>query len=386
MPTEVIAAIIAFVTGFLPNPDLVERPASPPAAPTTAVAAVATPDPSDPVSSPDDGEHCAAGLGAHDITAFFAEPIGTFQGADYQRATRLADGRVLWTFQDAFIAGTLVHNAAMIQSGRCFTLLNSGSRSWLLGDQTDHLRRWHWIFDAAVDARDGHIHLFVVEMNETGAHYLSASRPTTMRRVVLDASSLETVDVVAEDPTGADLYGWSVTSDEQFTYLYSHCYQQFGFDGMFGFGECVEVVKVARVPLGQLEAPREYWDGAGWVDDHRAAVAVIDGRWAFSGNNPAQIRFDGERYLLVEKRDDWWGQTVEFGVADAPTGPFDHVATIDQPLKCDSSVCNTYFASWVPWTDTDGDHIWSIGHNRWNGAETASNLDVYRPTFHTVEL
>jgi len=346
----------------------------------------ATADPFAPIASPDVGDHCAGGLDADGITDFFSEPIGDFQGADYQRAFRLADGRVLWTFQDAFLSGTLVHNVAMIQSGRCFTLLNSSARSWLLGDDTVHMRRWHWIFDAATDRENDQIHVFVVEMNETGAHYLNRSRPTAMRRVVLDAATFEPVDVVDEAPTGDDLYGWSVTADDDYTYLYSHCYQQFGYDSVLGFGACSGVVKLARVPVGDLDAPRQYWDGAGWVDDHEAAVAVIDGTWVLSGNNPAQISFDGERYLVVEKRDDWFGKTVEFGVADSPTGPFEHVKQVDEPLKCNASVCNTYFASWVPWTDADGSQIWSIGHNRWNGAETASHLSTYRPTFHTVDL
>ena len=112
-------------------------------------------------------------------------------------------------------------------------------------------------------------------------------------------------------------------------------------------------------------------------------MPVVDGSFVASGNNPAQVRFDGERYLLVEKRDDWWGATVEFGVADRPEGPFRPVVSVDEPLKCDRSECNTYFASWVPWSE-DGLPIWSIGHNRWNGAETSTHLDVYRPTFHTI--
>ena len=62
-------------------------------------------DPFAPISSPDVGDHCASGLDAAAITEFFSQPIGSFQGADYQRALRLADDRVLWTFQDAFVSG-----------------------------------------------------------------------------------------------------------------------------------------------------------------------------------------------------------------------------------------------------------------------------------------
>jgi hypothetical protein len=371
-----VTAIVGMIVALLPIPSA-GGSAPPPSA---------TADPFAPIASPDVGDHCAGGLDADGITDFFSEPIGDFQGADYQRAFRLADGRVLWTFQDAFLSGTLVHNVAMIQSGRCFTMLNSGARSWLLGGLTRHMRRWHWILDGSMNADGTEIHLFVVQMDETGKRYLTRPRPTALRRVVVDAMTLDPIDVIDEPATGADLYGWGVTADGEYTYLYSHCYQQFGYDSLLGFGECVDVVKLARVPLGRLEAPREYWDGAGWVEDHRHAAPVVNGTLFFSGNNPAQIRFAGHRYLLVEKRDDWWGHTIEFATAEQPQGPFSRVRSVEQPLKCDASRCNTYFASWLPWTDGAGDHIWSISHNRWNGAETADHLSTYRPTFHAVRL
>jgi hypothetical protein len=77
---------------------------------------------------------------------------------------------------------------------------------------------------------------------------------------------------------------------------------------------------------------------------------------------------------------------VEFGIADSPQGPFVHVASVEQPLKCDQSACNTNFASWIRWTDSSGNFIWSIGHNRWNGAETLSHISTYRPTFSTINI
>lgn len=352
-------------------------------APTTD--ALAT-DPLAPITSPDAGEYCASGLDAASLTEFFSEPIGAFQGADYQRAFRLADDRVLWTFQDAVVSGTLVHNVGMIQSGRCFRMLNDGARSWLLPELTTHMRRWHWILDGGLSADGSMFHLFVAEMNESGPDYLTQARPSGLRRVVLDATSLAVVDVVEEASADGDLFGWSITSDDHFTYLYSHCYQQFGHDTLLGFGDCAVDVKLARIPRGRFEAEREYWDGTGWSLDPNLASPVVDAGFVGSGNNPAQIRYDGGRFVLIEKRDDWWGQTIEVGVADAPYGPFHHLTSIDQPLKCDLWECNTYFAAWVPWRDEAGRSIWSIGHNRWDGSGTHLHLDTYRPTFQSIAL
>lgn len=337
------------------------------------------------LSSPDVGAHCAEGLGAKQLTRFFSEKIGDFQGADYQRAVRLPDDRVLWTFQDAFVNGTLIHNVALIQSGRCFTRLPLDEGSWLLGGATDRFERWHWILGGEVGRGGSTVHLFVAEMRERGDRYLAAPRPVAMRRVVLDAQTLDVVRSVKMRRTGADLYGWSVTSTKRFTYLYSHCYRQWGFDTLLGFGKCVEHVKVARVPRGMLGAQPRYWDGQNWVKDHRKAVPVVDAHFVFSANNPAQIKFDGTQFVLVEKRDDWWGTTIEFGVSTTARGPFTHVRTVAEPVKCDPE-CNTYFASWVPWKGSRGRHLWTIGHNVWDGSTTGSNLHIYRPTFHAVRL
>jgi hypothetical protein len=248
------------------------------------------------------------------------------------------------------------------------------------------MKQWQWILDGGLSADGARFHLFVVQLSETGTSYLSRTRPTGLRRVVLDTSTLEVVAVHDEQPQGAGLSGWSVTSDADYTYLYSHCYQQFGYDTVLGFGACVREVGLARVPLGEFDADREYWHGAGWTTDGTRSAPVVDASFVGSGNNPAHIRFDGEKFVLVEKRDDWWGTTVEFGVANDPHGPSRHVATVEEPLNCDRSECNTYFASWIPWDDSDGTHIWSIGHNRWNGSETHNHLADYRPTFLTISL
>ena len=73
---------------------------------------------------------CTAGTTPGDLTAFFrsGDPL---IGADYQRPYPLPDGRVLWLFQDACLPTSggpeLVHNVGLLQSGRCFQLLRTGS-------------------------------------------------------------------------------------------------------------------------------------------------------------------------------------------------------------------------------------------------------------------
>ena len=74
---------------------------------------------------------CTSSTDPEGINDFFRGGTA-LTGADYQRAFTLPDGRVLWFFQDPFIRGrygtsTRVHNAALVQNGTCFTLLQTGN-------------------------------------------------------------------------------------------------------------------------------------------------------------------------------------------------------------------------------------------------------------------
>lgn len=89
---------------------------------------------------------CDAHVTAEMLNDAFGDSPDGLVGADYQRANELPDGRVLWTFQDAFVddgvgGPTLVHNAAMVQTGSCFELLYGGSEAlpepWVGAESTD---------------------------------------------------------------------------------------------------------------------------------------------------------------------------------------------------------------------------------------------------------
>ena len=64
---------------------------------------------------------CLDGGGAALLNAAFADRVDGLNGADYQRAIALPDGRTLWTLQDAFVtrprrADRLLHNVAVVQA------------------------------------------------------------------------------------------------------------------------------------------------------------------------------------------------------------------------------------------------------------------------------
>ena len=73
------------------------------------------------------------------LEAMFSQRVGPVLGWDYQHVYPLGQDRWLWLFQDAFIDHSglatnlhdsgFAHNAAMVQTGDCFTLLHGGTAS-----------------------------------------------------------------------------------------------------------------------------------------------------------------------------------------------------------------------------------------------------------------
>jgi hypothetical protein len=365
----VSAALVTIVAGLLG--------AVVPAAPVDA----ADPAPCDP----------QAGNGrSADLTAAFAGGPAGVTGADYQRLIELPDGRSLWTFQDAFVRrpngpDALVHNVGLVQEGTCFTLLRSGTaespKPWIAGDLTDRFRHWFWPLGAGFDD-DGTLRIFVAELRERGDRYLSGSEPVATWMATIDPVTLGVVAFAPAPDPGAGLHGWSVAADEEHTYLYGHCYRQFGH-GFLGHDPCAASLTVARVAGHDLDRAPEYWDGRDWVADPAAAADVAphtgpDGERRTV--NPSQVRRFSDAWLAVTKEGDWWGSTIYLDTAPAPAGPWTTGATLAAEPLGPTDTFNTYFASFGP---SSGDSIVvGVSNNRWDGRQS----DAYRPTFRDVPL
>ena len=334
---------------------------------------------------------CAGGTTAADLTAFFdnGDPI---IGADYQRAYPLPDGRFLWLFQDAFLrtsdGSQLVHNVGLLQSGSCFQLIRNGSAdaptSYLLPESTRRFHHWFWPLGGDIGS-DGNLHVFVAELRERGPQYLTRTEPTATWLVTIDAASLDVLRARLAPNPSAELYGWSVVSQGEHTYLYAHCYRQFGWD-LFPFGdppfrahdwECSPDVTVGRVPRGEFDARPAYWNGSAWAIDPAEAVPVIptDGRPV----NPTQVVVSDGRFVAVTKVGDWWGETIVLDVSPAAEGPWHTYETITVEPSCER-VCNTYFASVVPYGADESSFVVGLSHNTFPG----DDLSRYAPTFLRV--
>jgi hypothetical protein len=325
---------------------------------------------------------------AADLTAAFAAAPDGLHGADYQRAIDLPDGRRLWTFQDAYVArpgraDALVHNVAVVQDGACFDLLHGGTAdrpaAWLAGDATTPFQRWFWPLGATLPG-DGTIRIFVAELVERGSHYLANATPVATWIATVDAATLQPIAFEPAPDLSAALYGWSVASDQRFTYLYAHCYRQFGF-GFLGHDPCTANVTVARTSH-DLQRPLQYWNGTRWVP-YPGAAANIAATTAPDRTprtiNPTQVTHAADRWIAVTKEGDWWGTRIYLDTALRPTGPWTTVATVN--AEPDDPAENTYFASIIT-LDDHGGIIIGLSHNRWDGAPSTT----YRPTFQTLHL
>lgn len=337
------------------------------------------------------GTVCLVDNGPADLDRLFDTEPGGVVGADYQRALALPDGRVLWTFQDAAVRLgpddiTIVHNIAVVQDRSCFTVLRTGTRAdprpAFFASRTEPYARWFWPLDSAVDT-DGRIHVFAAEMEERGTEYLTHTVPVGTWTAILDPATLTVVDERRPPNASADLYGWSIASDDEWTYLYAHCYRQFGFDE-YSFvaafdRSCAAEVTVGRVPVGRLSDVPQYWNGATWQADPRRAAPIIETR--SRRINADQFEWTGARFVSVNKEGDWWGDTIILSESRSPTGPFAVYDVIAAPVKC--ADCNSFFATWVPARAVDRadrSFVIALSHNRWDGVITS----LYRPTFHRV--
>lgn len=333
------------------------------------------------------GGVCLPGTTPDHLSGLFAGEPGGVIGADYQRATELDDGRVLWTFQDADVrlpdgSSRLVHNIGMVQTGACFQVLMSGSpgdpRPWLFATDTAPLFRWFWPLGAE-EGTDGRLYVFAAEMHERGDSYLTRVEPTATYVAAIDTATWN-VDWYGQPFNRSDqLYGWSIASDDDWTYLYAQCHRQFGYDPyIFVLAHdrsCSSDVMVGRVPNGRLLEPPRYWDGRRWQPDPARAVSVVSP--VARSINPTQFTLFNNHWMAITKVDDWWGDRLVVEQSRRPEGPFDTVATLRATPKCPVE-CNTYFASWIPGHRSP---VFGLSHNLWQHRAGS----IYRPTFDAVE-
>lgn len=168
---------------------------------------------------------------------------------------------------------------------------------------------------------DGLVYIFAAEMVEHGSTYLSHTEPIATRIAAFDPATNEVLGAASPANSSASLYGWSITGDADWTYLYAQCHRQFGWQPFLGYDRtCSAIITVARVPRGRPLSPLQYWNGTTWTSDPSTAAPIIttNGRRI----NADQFLVAGNRFWSINKEGDWWGDTVYLSWSRSPTGPF----------------------------------------------------------------
>jgi hypothetical protein len=351
------------------------------------VATVAVPFPTS--AAPSEPVECAAGATAADLDAFFsADAAAGLAGEDFPRAAALPDGRRLWWFQDALIgtgsdlwSATFAHNGALVQSENCFELLSrSGGpgTAWIGSWVEDQGNQWLWPLDAEIGA-DGNLWLFLASMrNPNGKGASQGAEPTGTWRARLRLPDLSLVDLEPATDRSTALFGYSIVSDLDWTYLYANCQRLFSTAGLDP--DCSPYTYVARVPKGRLDDPLVYWDGAGWSSSPSDRQPVLEGEGSFAASVE---RFESV-YVAVADEGEWFGHDVVVSTASAAEGPWTEVVRYTPPTRCDG--CHNYGAFVMPYLE-DGKVVVAHSNNAWDWLGRAMpDASVYRINVSTVAV
>jgi hypothetical protein len=348
----------------------------------------------------DSTTECAAGTDTASLNQFVAGEIGDVVGFDTPRVIALADGRSVWALQDAFISATpgarsaslrpptgFAHNALIVQEGACFTVLHgpvsAGAHcsvtdaSYVGRGLTAPCSHWFWPMGGGVDHL-GRLAVFYVEMaNEFGSGAAPPAHAVGVWIARLDISTFDVLSFAPAPAAASDIvYGYGVESDASFSYLFGWSYDQFNLPDYTS--PPPSQVFVARVPLGRFDMAPTYWNGAGWVANRSAAVAIST--TPYGEANPMQPRRIDGRWMSVVKAGDWSGTNVRVDIAAAPQGPWVTVQSVTVPTRTVDGRTNTYSASLMPWRTANGNLVVAMSNNAWQMDPLAfDSPSLYQP-------
>jgi hypothetical protein len=312
---------------------------------------------------------------------WFDQRFGAWVAGDVPHAYDLGGGRTLWVTNDSYLSNdpavehvadaTFVRNAAFTERLGRLGLVHDPTSAFLPHDG-NHFDQWWWFHGGMrVDDR---LRVFVSRMRRTGA--LGWAINFEYAETWLATFSALTGSLVdlrpAPDASTRPMYGFSVASDDWWTYL-------FGNNVMYGDG--TTETRVARVPRGELDRAPSYWNGSRWVADRNAARAVhVGGSYA----NRLHVLYHDGRWLATCKYDEFFGSEIHVLEAPGPTGPWRVVLRRSIPTVTGDDRTCTYdaMARFRP----DGRlHLW-WSNNAYAEADVRADPSCYRPSSALVTV
>jgi hypothetical protein len=327
------------------------------------------------------GSHRAEAA-ASDLPRWFDRRFGQWVAGDIPRAYELDGGRTLWVTNDSFLSAdrtartieeaTFQRNAAFTERRGRLGLIHSPGEPFLPNDSGSHFDQWWW-FHGAVNVGD-RLEVFVSLMRRTGElgwainfTYAETWIATISGR---DGSIL---DLRPAPNRGTEpLYGFSVASDDDFTYLFGNTARYFT-DWATNY--------LARVPFGEVDQPPTYWDGWGWSPNAVDAAPIHVGT---SATCRMHVVRRGPEWWATHKRDEFFGNEIELLRAAAPTGPWTVAGRLPTPtISGDGRTC-TYDAQ-ARLVDDNTLRVW-WSNNAYAEDDVRNQAEWYRPTQRLIDI
>ncbi len=373
----------------------------PPSTVTPATAAAPATSPSSTTPAPSSSSAAGITTGTAPTTTWvppapltgnpFAEPVGRWVGGDIPRIYPLPDGREVWWLNDSFVPpdGTppvdqfqFVRNVLFVRDRAGSLQMHTSDRDgedwdFLVHPDPDHFHRFFWPLGGMVVGDE--LRVFVAEMQCDRPEWGICFRPIRTWLATYTWADMRLVDLHPAANDGVrPVYGFSVVSDDQWTYLYGAGVE---YDTPHIPGGSDQTT-VARVPRGHLDAQPTYWDGQGWnTDPDRAAVLVQRG---YSDFRLSVVPWNGG-YLGVAKEDEFVGQRIIVMTAPRPEGPWTDREVIPMPFSTEHPDFVTYDAAPYPFP-VDGHLAIVYSTNSTVERTVFRDPSVYRPALRVTDL
>ncbi len=381
-------ALVACSSASNARPDGTAKPT----APSVTTPSVTTPSVATPVVTPAPTASSIANTPPAPLVANpFEQPVGNWVGGDIPRVYPLPDGREVWWLNDSFLPPSgrppvdqfmFVRNVVFLRdldgslSMRTSTK-NGAPWDFLEHPDDDHFHRFFWPLGGMIDGAT--LEVFVAEMQCDEPEWGICFRPVRTWLATYTWADMQLIDLRPAPNDGVrPVYGFSVVSDDQWSYLYGTGVE-YNTPHVPGGSD---QTTVARVPRGQLDATPAYWDGVGWNPDPATAQVLVQ-RGYSDFRMSVVATTDG--YLGVAKEDEFVGERIIVMTAPTPQGPWTDLVTVPMPFSAEQPDRVTYDAAPYPFP-VDGKVAIVYSTNSTIQATVFSDPSVYRPAVLFTDL
>jgi hypothetical protein len=349
---------------------------------------------------------CVSDLSASTLDLAFSSRVGPLIGWDNAHVYPLGEDRWLWLVHDSYLDytweaeglhhdGPQIQNLAILQEGRCFTLVHRGSPGRRINFETGNETvldnrdpaRFFWPLGGELD--DNTLRVFWSETEASNPNVSFGNgisrHPVAIWIAEYDAKTLQRLSFEQAPDSGVfPSYGFAVASDDTHSYLFGNS-NLLNLDregGLDSGPHSATQMYLARVPRGQLGDHPEYRTGDGWSLRASDAVPISERFWA---ENTMQPRFIDGTWISVAKVDGFWGDDIVIDVAENPWGPWTTVEQFAYEERPNDVEMNSYQPIILPWSGRDNGLQIVISENTPYWDQAVANPALYRPRVFELE-